>query len=439
MQQPFLLPELAESVVEGEVVRWLVAEGDAIAADQPLVEVMTDKVTVELPAPFAGRLLKIVAMEGALVPVGGVLALVDAANASRGASAEAAETQDAGDTRSLFRAQAPSSDAATVTVVRRQGNTPRPRAATNHTPPAIRGAYGRVAAVPAARRLARELGIDIEHVPGSGPGGRVRREDVEAFTPLQASTAGATPTAPRPLTPAGFEARERRVPLRGLRRAITQQMLASHLHTVRTLHVEEANVAELVRWREELMPRALAHGVKLSYLPIIMKALAAVLPEHPAITSALDEATQEIVYRDYVNLGVAVATEAGLVVPVVRDVDQRSLLDVARALQTLAGKAREGKLESDDVRGGTFTVSNIGSVGGLFSFPIINAPEAAILGVHSIRKRPVVLADDSIAARPMLYLSLSFDHRLIDGAEAARFTQALIDVLEAPQALLLGV
>jgi len=265
----------------------------------------------------------------------------------------------------------------------------------------------------------------------------VRVDDVRRQAAHVAPASGGLPAAVRPVTPSGYEDRERRVPLRGLRRAITHQMVASHLHSVRTLHVDEADVTELVRLRERLKPRAEARGVRLSYLPLIMKAIGQVLPAFPALASALDDVNQEIVLRDYVNLGMAVATDAGLVVPVVRDVDRKPLIDVAEELQGLATKARDGKLAPDDVRGGTFTVTNIGSVGGLFSFPIINVPEAAILGVHAIRKRPVVLPDDTIAARPMLYLSLSFDHRLVDGADAARFTNQLIDLLQAPEAMLL--
>jgi 2-oxoisovalerate dehydrogenase E2 component (dihydrolipoyl transacylase) len=450
--EDFVLPELAESVVEGEVVRWLVAEGDTIQADQPLVEVMTDKVTVELPSPHAGVLRTILAAEGAVVPVGAVLARIDLASAAAprviaaAAQAAAPTTPNAvepGDELSLFRAHASHDEAPLPDVRRRRPRVPAPATAATPSAPApaaapLTGAYGRVVAVPAARRLARELGIPIEQVLGSGPSGRVRPEDVHAqanrVAPAQAA---ALPAALRPVTPAGYEGRERRVPLRGVRRAIATQMVSSHLHTVRTLHVDEADVTELVRLRERLKPRAEVRGVRLSYLPLIMKAVGQVLPSYPALASALDTVTQEIVFRDYVNLGMAVATDAGLVVPVVRDVDRKPLIDVALELQRLAAKARDGKLEPDDVRGGTFSITNIGSVGGLFSFPIINVPEAAILGVHAIRKRPVVLPDDTIAARPMLYLSVSFDHRLVDGADAARFTNQLIDLLQAPEAMLL--
>jgi len=478
--QDVKLPELAESVVEGEVLTWLVAVGDTVVVDQPIVEVMTDKVTVELPSPLAGVVTEIVTPEGAVVPVGAVLARIDVgrgvAAASAGAEptgvtsapAEAAATAAAGagegaaprategvsevadgvaqgDEFSLFKASADADGAHLPTVRRRPGAgsgggawaTAVGSAPTTEPAPALRGAYGRVVAVPAARRLARELGLPIEQVLGSGPAGRVRVDDVRRQAAHVAPATGGLPAAVRPVTPKGYEDRERRVPLRGLRRAITHQMVASHLHTVRALHVDEADVTELVRLRERLKPRAEARGVRLSYLPLIMKAIGQVLPAYPALASALDDVTQEIVLRDYVNLGMAVATDAGLVVPVVRDVDRKPLVDVAEDLQGLAAKAREGKLAPDDVRGGTFTVTNIGSVGGLFSFPIINVPEAAILGVHAIRKRPVVLPDDTIAARPMLYLSLSFDHRLVDGADAARFTNQLIDLLQAPEAMLL--
>jgi pyruvate dehydrogenase E2 component (dihydrolipoamide acetyltransferase) len=393
--------------------------------------------------------VELVVAEGAVVPVGAVLARVergagavaaaarapeaDAEPAAAAKAAKAAPEADDGDERSLFRARAGEEDGALPAVRRKEAG----RAAAPVAPPSPRGAFGRVVAVPAARRLARELGVPIEQVLGSGPSGRVRVDDVRAHEGRVAPAASGLPASVRPATPKGYEDRERRVPLRGMRRAIANQMVASHLHSVRTLHVDEADVTELVRLRERLKPRAEARGVRLSYLPLIMKAVGQVLPHFPSLASALDDATQEVVFRDYVNLGMAVSTDVGLVVPVVRDVDRKPLIDVAEDLQGLAEKARTATLAPDDVRGGSFSITNIGSVGGLFSFPIINVPEAAILGVHAIRKRPVVLPDDTIAARPMLYLSLAFDHRLVDGADAARFTNQLIDLLQAPEAMLL--
>jgi pyruvate dehydrogenase E2 component (dihydrolipoamide acetyltransferase) len=300
-----------------------------------------------------------------------------------------------------------------------------------------------VLAVPAARKLARELELAIEEVPGSGPNGRVRVDDVRAFAesgrPTEATTEAPSSDFGRVLytSPADYQALEERVPVRGLRRAIAKQMVASHLQAVRTLHVDEADVSGLVALRDKLKPLAEARGGKLSFLPFIMKAVLEGLKAFPVINSSLDEKSNEIVYKHYYNLGVAVATEQGLVVPVVRDVDKKSILELSADISLLADKARAGKLAQDDIKHGTFSITNIGSLGGLFSFPIINVPEAAILGVHSIKRRPVVLADDSIVPRDMLYLSMSFDHRVIDGAEAAMFTSRVIEILETPEALLL--
>ena len=475
MPKDVVLPELAESVVEGEVTAWLVEVGGSVEPDQPLVEVMTDKVTVELPSPFGGVLVDQVAAVGDVVAVGGVLGRIDesaapersgddeqaqvarrdtaakavqaevaaVADASGGAPHEVATgtevDEDRGAERSLFKAESAVAGGP-VLQVRRRASPADASDAGERRPSAPRGPFGRVVAVSAARRLARELGVAIEEVEGSGPSGRVRVADVERFDAgAVRGTAGgaAMPPAPRYQTPPGLEERETRVPLRGLRRVIAQQLSASHLHTVRTLHVDEADVSELVRLRDRLKPRAEARGTKLSYLPFVMKAVVHALRAFPALNASLDEAAGEVVLKDYVNLGLAVAADAGLVVPVVRDADARTLLELAAETQRLADVARRGALTPDDVRGSSFTITNIGSIGGLFSFPIINAPDAAILGVHTIKKRPVVLPDDTIAARPMLYLSLSFDHRLVDGAEAARFTSHVIDLLETPEAFLL--
>jgi len=412
-----LLPELAESVVEGEIVKWLVAEGEAVQADQPLVEVMTDKVTVELPSPYAGVLRQQLIKEGQVVAVQTPLALIEEA-----ASAEP-EEPDEGESLSLFKPSADDNVAPTVQVRRATKAAPPPRATGVH----------RVLAVPAARKLARELGVELAQVTGSGPHGRIRVEDVRAFNQAPARAVPVGYQAPS----SGYAEREERLPLRGLRRVIAKAMLASHQQTVRTLHVDEADVSGLVALRGKLKPLAEAQGVKLTYLPLIMKAVVVALRAYPILNASLDEAAGEIVIKRYYNLGVAVATEAGLVVPVIKDVDQKGILALAQELSALADKAREGKLAPEDIKGGSFSITNVGSLGGLFSFPIINVPEAAILGVHTIKKRPVVLPDDTIAAREMLYLSLSFDHRLIDGAEAANFTNHLIGLLATPEALLL--
>lgn len=547
MARELRLPELAESVVEGEIVRWLVGEGESVSLDQPVAEVLTDKATVELPSPFAGVLLKHLAAEGDLVQVNAPIALfsdegaaepVDSPESagslgSAGSPAAAAQppaapqpaagqappartdvpartevpartdvpaqakapslqaseersivepgratvAEDDGESLSLFKPSGGESAEALPQVRRPGGGAAAPArapgaaapsavpaagtpaagtpsasaapasaqqgAAAAGAPQPARGAFGRVLAVPAARKLARELGVSVDEVVGSGPHGRVRLEDVRNHV-ASAPAQGAAQQAPaRPATsyqtPAGYEHLEERTPLRGLRRVISNQMMASHLGTVRTLHVDEADVSGLVALREKLRPRAAERGVRLSYLPFVMKAVVAALGEYPALNTSLDEAKGEIVSKRYYDLGMAVATSAGLVVPVVKAVDQRSIAELAAEINRLADAAKAGKLAPDDMKGGTFSITNIGSLGGLFSFPIINAPEAAILGVHSIKKRPVVLSDDSIVARHMVYLSLSFDHRLVDGAEAAMFTSRVIDLLEHPEALVLDL
>ncbi|ACO47383.1 dihydrolipoamide acetyltransferase family protein [Deinococcus deserti] len=497
-----LLPELAESVVEGEILKWLVQEGDTIALEQPLCEVMTDKVTVELPSPVAGVLRQRLANEGDVVAVHAAIALIDETGGGASSSApsamqaiqdtaESPATADAqlppqaqeereqiggsiveashlpkadDDSSSLFKAFASDEQ---VKVQGLGGRTPAPQGAAQP----VRN-DGRVLAVPAARQLARELGLDLNRIQGSGPNGRIRVSDVLAQTqgqtasstaassmpasapaPQPASTAqaaaqpapasskaaqGGLPVAPvQYRTPKGYEHLEDRVPLRGMRRAISNQMVASHLYTVRTLTVDEVNLTRLVEFRNRVKDEAKAADVKLSYLPFIFKAVAVALRKYPSLNTSFDEATQEIVQKRYYNMGMAVATDAGLTVPVLKDVGRKSVFELAREVVDLAGRAQAGKLQPDELAGSTFSITNIGSIGALFSFPIINVPDAAILGVHSIVKRPIVDEDDNIVVAHMMYLSLSFDHRLVDGAEAARFCKEVIRLLENPDRLML--
>ena len=447
MPKEVLLPELAESVVEGEILKWLVEEGDVVAKDQPLVEVMTDKVTVELPSPFAGVLVKKLVKEGDVVPVETPVALIEesaGAAAAPPAAEEAGEEseEDRGERLSLFK---PDKTEAEVKNPFAAGAVKRAAAAVAERPRAGTNKYGRVLAVPAARQLARELGIDISQVPGSGPNGRVRVEDVRAYAEsagpaapgqaVPAASAATIPTVPY-VTPAGYEELEERVPLRGMRRIIAQQMVASHLSAVRTLVVDEADVTELVALRRRLKPRAEEAGVKLSYIPFIFKAAVEALKKFPQVNSSLDEERGEIVFKKYYHLGLSVATEAGLVVPVIRDVDKKTVLELAAEINDKVARAREGRLTPEEVSGSSFSVTSVGNLGGLFTFPIINVPDAAILGVHTIQKRPVV-REDEIVAREMLYLSLSFDHRLVDGAEATLFLREVIAHIEDPYWLML--
>ncbi|UQN07516.1 dihydrolipoamide acetyltransferase family protein [Deinococcus sp. QL22] len=513
-----LLPELAESVVEGEILKWLVEEGDMIALEQPLCEVMTDKVTVELPSPVAGRLSKRLAQEGDVVAVHAAIALIDESGA---ASADVASAPAAGesvapiqaiqdsaqnptttaehlppqaqeersiveaghipakaeDDTSLFKAFASDETVRVQGLGQGLGTGGRTAVLTPPAPaqPAVQTREdGRILAVPAARQLARELGVDLAQVQGSGPNGRVRVQDVTAHVerakapathapapqPQPVQPAAAAPTAPQPQpqapakpapantggmpvapvqyrTPKGYEHLEDRVPLRGMRRAISNQMQASHLYTVRTLTVDEVNLTKLVAFRDRVKAEAKEAGVRLSYMPFFFKAVAVALRKYPSLNTSFDEATGEIVQKRYYHMGMAVATDAGLTVPVLRDVNHKSVFDLAREVVDLAGRAQNGKLSADELTGSSFSITNIGSIGALFSFPIINVPDAAILGVHSIVKRPIVNEHDEIVVAHMMYLSLSFDHRLVDGAEAARFCKEVIRLLENPDRLML--
>lgn len=436
----FRMPELAESVVEGEIIRWLVQVGEFVAEEAPLVEVMTDKATVEITSPFSGTLTEQVHAEGDVVPVGEVIARFDVSSEQAGTPEPAAEApdtaedtaedtgDDTGDELSLFKARG-ETGSASYQISRPTASAP---ASTPAPVQQTTDAFGRILAVPAARKLARERGIDLAAVQGSGPNGRIRVADVEQHH-------GAAYHAPRPSFPTDLRALETRTPVRGLRRVIAKSLTESHLETVRTLHVDEADVTGLVNVREVLKPLAAARGVRLSYLPFFMKAVAQALQEFPMINASLDTETNEIIEKRYYNLGMAVATDNGLVVPVVKHVDQQNVIEIGREVQRLAAAARDGSLTPEDFQDGTFSLTNIGSLGGLFSFPIINLPEAAILGVHSIKKRPVVLADDSIVARSMIYLSLSFDHRIVDGAEGAMFTSRVIELIQEPEQLILDL
>ncbi|MGE5189588.1 MAG: dihydrolipoamide acetyltransferase family protein [Gemmatimonadota bacterium] len=396
------LPDVGEGVAEGEIVRWLVAEGAAVGEDDPLVEVLTDKADIEIPSPVTGVVARILAAPGQVVKVGETIALIEAAGAVPGPAPPAeAPGQRAGQTRGhAARPGAPSPAA---------GGPPEPSRD--------------VLATPVARKLARDLGVDIERVAGTGPGGRVTEDDIR----------GAAGPGGAPAVPPGDarHPREARVPFRGRRRAAAKKMLLSKSTIPHALLVDEADATSLLALRGAMRELAEKEGVRITPLAFIVRAVAAALRNHPAINASLDEERGEIVLKARYDIGIAVDAEDGLVVPVIRDAGELSLVALAREIERLAEGARAGALEPRDLSGSTFTVTSIGSIGGLFSYPVINPPEAAILGVHKIVKRPVV-REGEIVVRDMMYLSLSFDHRLIDGGTATRFMNDVVGRIEAP-------
>jgi pyruvate dehydrogenase E2 component (dihydrolipoamide acetyltransferase) len=391
------LPDVGEGIAEGEVVRWLVAEGAEVKEDDLLVEILTDKANIELPSPVSGTILKILAQPGQVVKVGGPLALIEPA---------------AGESGTVAHVEASSDRPASVP---REGKDPG-----QGSPPKRAGAPGGgVLATPVVRKLAKDLGVELEEIPGSGPGGRVTEEDVRR--------------AAGPKAPAGIPAEsasEERIPFRGIRRRIARKMVAAKTRVPHALLVDEADVSGLLAERAKLREVGEREGVRITILPFLMKAVAGALRRHPALNATLDESREEIVLKKTFDIGMAVDAEEGLVVPVVRNADAKSVIELAREIERLSAAAREGTLAPGDLAGGTFTISSVGSIGGLFSYPVINVPEAAILAAHKIVRRPVV-RDGEIVPRDMMYLSLSFDHRIVDGGAATRFLNEVVQRIEA--------
>ncbi|MGA2063374.1 MAG: dihydrolipoamide acetyltransferase family protein [Thermoguttaceae bacterium] len=405
MNIDFQLPELGENIHSGDIVSVLVHEGDRIAANDGVVELETDKAVVEIPCPHGGRVAKLLVKKGDTVQVGQPLLTVEVEE-------QAAVAQ-------------PSAKPQTV---------PQPSA----KPQAAPQTASQVPAGPAARRLARELGVDLAAVRGSGRGGRITPEDVQAVATAQPPAAAEPQAAPgQPGQDAWGPVRRERISR--IRRTIAEQMARSAAAIPHVTNFDDADVTDLERIRQGVPPGTLGPNVKLTLLALVMRGVAACLRRHPVLNASFDEANQEIVYKEYVNLGIAVDTPRGLVVPSVRNADRLTVAGLAQALATIAQRARGGQFGVEDLRGGTFTLSNMGAVGGLYSTPIINHPEVAILLLGRARWLPAVRGPghDRIEPRLMLPLSLSYDHRLVDGAVAARFLNDVIQMLENPGALLI--
>jgi 2-oxoisovalerate dehydrogenase E2 component (dihydrolipoyl transacylase) len=393
MTYEFKLPDIGEGVSEGEIIKWLVKEGDTVKEDQPLVEVMTDKVNVQIPSPRTGKVSRILVREGEVAKVGQTIIVIE----EEGSTTESVQHVEE------KRQELPSHSAESISS---------PAQLTQN-----------VIATPATRRLARELGVDITKVKGTGPGGRITDDDVRM--------AASSLTVEKQVQ----HEQEERIPLRGIRKLIAERMVLSKQVSAHVTHVDEVDMTDVVFLREAFKGSAEKRGVKLTYLPIIIKALVPALKEFPYMNASVDVSSGNIILKKYYHIGIATDTEQGLVVPVVRDVDKKDIFQIASEIEKLAERARQGQLTLEEVRGSTFTITNIGTIGGLFATPVINQPEVAILGLHKITKRPVV-REDRVEVRYMMYLSLSFDHRIIDGAYAARFTTRLVEILQDKKRLM---
>lgn len=436
----FKLPDVGEGIHEGEIGKWLVKEGEWVTCDQPIVEVHTDKVNAELTAPAAGIVRKLMFAEGTGVRVGEVLFLLEAEG--RIPAMEAGKAEQAASVAEVVNAPSPSLAEA----------LPLSAAASAGLP------AGRVRAAPYVRQLARQLNVDIEQVKESGAAGRITEEDVRRYAAAYTTKEAEGADLPRmttaaPLAREGSEAvvrpqnaaaglqgatpascAEERIPLRGIRLKIAERLVKAVTIIPHVTQVDELEANALQVLRERLRSLATERQVKLTYLPFFIKAIVIALKEFPFFNASLDDETKEIVLKRYYHIGIATDTPEGLIVPVIRDADRKTVFELAEEIGRLSERAREGKLKLEEITGGTFTISNVGPIGSLLATPIINHPEAAILALHKMEPRMVVRNGEGVI-RLMMNMALSFDHRLIDGAEAIRFTNRIKRLLEQPDLL----
>lgn len=425
----FKLPDLGEGLTEGEIVKWLVKVGDLVEEGQSFVQVETDKAVIDIPSPRKGVVLKLGAAEGETVQVGRVIIIIG----------EAGETVEAPSKPKKEAKARPS--VGVVGELEEAPEEPEQRIAQKLTPvkpiPPPPEKPAQILAVPMVRKLAGDLKVDLKTVRGTGPQGRITKEDV-----LKASKA-------KKVTPKEIPAKEvketpisdahgvvERIPLRGLRRTIAQAMVKSKSTIPHAAGIDEADISQLVALKTRAKERAAQKKIRLTFLPFVMKSLVAALQEHPYLNASLDDEKGEIILKKYYHIGVAVDTKDGLMVPVVKNVRGKNIFQLAAELEGLSEKARSRTIDLADLKGGTFTITNFGAMGGIFGFPIIHHPEVAILGMGKIYDKPMVV-DGKIEIRKVLPLSLSFDHRVVDGAEAVRFMNTVIQLLEEPGLILL--
>ncbi len=439
----FKMPDIGEGIAEGEIVKIDIKVGDTIQEDDILFEVQNDKSVEEIPSPVSGKVLEVRVQEGTVARVGDIIVVIDDGSGPAEAAAPAAAPEAA-----PAAVEAPVAPAAAPTPA-------APAAPAQATGvPAASNPDKLVLAMPSVRQYAREKGVDITLVVPTGKGGRVTREDIDNFggAPVAAAAPAASPVveaavASEPAAPAakaepakpfvGSAEREERVKLTPMRKAISKAMVNSkHTAPHVTLH-DQVEVSKLWDHRKKFKDVAAAQGTKLTFLPYVVKALAVAMKKYPVLNASIDDATQEIVYKNYINIGIATDTDLGLFVPNIKDANTKSMFGIADEINALAAKAHEGKLTATDMGQGTITISNIGSVGGGWFTPVINYPEVAILGVGTIVREPVINENDEIVIGRNMKLSLSFDHRIVDGATAQKAMNELKRLLADPELLLM--
>lgn len=410
MAVEFKLPDLGEGITTGDIKKWHVRKGDKVEEDDTLVEVETDKAVVELPSPATGTVTDLRFDEGASVNVGDVIAVIG----EEGEAVKEKPVQEKAEEKAAKEAVKPE---------------PSPPEREKKEIPAL--------ATPSTRMLAKQLNVNINDVRGTGPGGRITDEDVKkaagkpAEAPQKPSAPPEAAKAPEKPAPAPVAGAEERIPIKGIRKTISENMARTARSTVQVTVFDDADVTELSEWRDRVNSLS-QDGVKISYLAYVVKAVATALREHPYLNSSVDEEKNEIILKKYYNIGIAVDTDRGLLVPVIKDADRKSLTEISREIKNTVDEARSGQIGVSQLKGGTFTVTNIGSIGGLWSTPILNYPELAILEMQQIREMPRV-AEGEIMIRKVMNLCLTIDHKIIDGAVGQRFLNSVKRYIENPQ------
>lgn len=437
----FKLPDIGEGIHEGEIVKWFVKAGDEIDEDDVLAEVQNDKAVVEIPSPVKGKVLEVKVDEGTVATVGQVIVTFDAPGYEdlkfKGDDHDDAPKQE----------EAPKEEEQVQATA--EAGQDVEKAAANAQPQAEVDPNRKVIAMPSVRKYAREKGVDIKAVPGSAKNGRIVKEDIDSFLSGGSTAAASTATEEAPATteaapkaaatataiPEG-DLPETREKMSGIRRAIAKAMVNSKHTAPHVTLMDEIDVTALVAHRKKFKSVAADQGIKLTFLPYVVKALTSALKKFPALNTSIDDSTDEVIQKHYYNIGIAADTEKGLLVPVVKNADRKSVFEISDQINDLAGKAREGKLAPAEMKGASCTITNIGSAGGQWFTPVINHPEVAILGIGRIAEKPVV-RDGEIVIAPVLALSLSFDHRIIDGATAQNALNQIKRLLNDPELLLM--
>ncbi len=456
----FRLPDIGEGIHEGEIVKWFVKAGDTIEEDDILCEIQNDKAVVEIPSPVAGKVEEILIGEGTVATVGQVLIRVDAPGYEdlqfKGGNEDEAKAQEK--TESQVQATAETGkdvEKESTPVAKEQATEPKEetkevQAVEGSKQQADKDTNGRVIAMPSVRKFARENDVEISQVNGSGKNGRIMKEDIETYMDggQATETTSQEPVASQDTTPNDGKSEEKAAPplegefpetrekMSGMRKAIAKAMVHSKHTAPHVTLMDEVDVTELVAHRKKFKEMAAEKNVKLTYLPYVVKALVSTLREFPDFNRSLDDEAGEIIQKHYFNIGIAADTEKGLLVPVIKHADRKSVFAISDEINTLAGKARDGKLSPSEMKGASCSITNIGSAGGQWFTPVINHPEVAILGIGRIAEKPVIKNGEIVAA-PVLALSLSFDHRMIDGATAQHALNNIKRLLSNPELLLM--